>query len=72
MWASFEGFVLLVIRASEYTRPSVLCWLRALLFSQLAGSVICVHNFTVCFKREPVRIVGVSEIIGRNKNKINS
>jgi len=68
VWASFEGSVLLVICASEYTRPEVLSWVRALLFSQSAGPVICVSIFTGCFKREPVRMVDVSGMNGKKRN----
>jgi hypothetical protein len=46
----------------------VLSWLRALLFSQFTGLAISVNIFTGCFKREPVRMVDVSEMKGTKKN----
>ena len=55
-------FCFALICASENTRPEVLSWVRALLFSQSAGPVICVSIFTGFFKREPVRMVDVSEM----------
>jgi hypothetical protein len=45
----------------------VFSWLRALFFSQFAGPVICVNIVTGCFKREPVRMVDVSEMNGEKK-----